>query len=99
MHETFYAATFVHNKKPYPCSHGEIMRNPPLIPGGFSPNTEVIITVRDELFGDGARPVKGQPCDLKAEDGTNYALQIVGVTTSPGETLQRFLCHDRYQAA
>lgn len=102
-HERFYGATFVWNGIQYPCTHGDIIRNPPLIMGGFSPDMEVTVTVRDCLFGEAneTRPKKGDQCFLQPDPdkGSVFALQITTVMTSVGDVIQKFVCHDANQGA
>ena len=103
VHERFYEATFTWNGLNLPCTHGDISRNPPLITGGFSPDTEVLVTVRDEMFGapNALRPKKGDPCFLQPDPDNNtvFSLQVTTVMTSVGDVIQKFLCHDVNQGA
>lgn len=103
VHEKFYGAQFIWNGVAYPCTHGDVTRNPPLMMGGFSPDTEVLITVRDSKFGDASnlRPKKGDPCFLQPDPDNNtvFSLQVMTVTTSVGDIIQKFLCKDVNQGA
>jgi len=74
------------------------MRNPNFVVGGFSPNVLVMITVRDELFPDAARPKKGHFCTLTTLDG-NFDLQIGEWTSGAGEVIWKFTLWDRSQNA
>jgi hypothetical protein len=102
-HERFYGATFIWNGVPYPCTHGDIIQNPALIMGGFSANTEVIVSVRWDQFGDGnaLRPKKADQCFLQPDPDNNsvFALYVTTVMTSVGDVVVKFLCHDQNQGA
>lgn len=102
-HEKFYGATFTWNGLNLPCTHGDIVRNPPLMTGGFSPDMEVLITVRDHKFGAASnlRPKKGDECFLQPDPDNNtvFALYVGTVMTSVGDVLQKFLCKDVNQGA
>lgn len=103
VHERFYGATFIWNGQSFPCTHGDISRNPPLIVGGFSPGMEVLVTVRDEMFGapNASRPKKGDYAFLQPDPDNNtvFSLQIQTVMTSAGDVIQKFICHDANQGA
>jgi len=103
VHERFYGATFTWNGLNLPCTHGDVVRNPELITGGFSADTQVLITVRDEEFGDAnaLRPKKGDACFLQPDPdkSTVFSLYVTTATTSVGDALQKFLCHDSNQGA
>ena len=71
--------------------------------GGLSPDTEVLITVRDEVFGDASkpRPTKGHDCFLQPDPDNNtvFSLKIGTVMTSVGDLIQKFICKDNNQGA
>jgi hypothetical protein len=92
-HEALYGAVFIWNDMEFPCTHGDITTNPALITGGYSPHTEVTITVRTEAFGDGPSPAKDQPCFLRPGGiPGDIALKIATVQTSVGAVIQKLLC-------
>ncbi|MEN6533362.1 MAG: hypothetical protein ABFD89_06845 [Bryobacteraceae bacterium] len=92
-HEALYGAVFIWNGNEFPCTHGDITTNPPLITGGYSPQSEVWVTVRTESFGAGPYPTKDQPCFLRpvAGDGV-LALKVATVQASVGDVIQKILC-------
>lgn len=103
-HEAFFEATWSWPETgptDFPCTHGDIMRNPPLQAGGFSPNLLVTLTVRDELFGavSARRPKKGDRCTLTSKLGQTFLLQVGTNYSSTGDLFQRFDCWDRDQGA
>ena len=99
IHETIYGATWIWNDQQFPCTHGDIMQNPPLMTGGFSPNTEVTVTVRTELLGD-SFPKKGDPCSLVINDkNKTFALQVQTIFSVIGDPFIKMLCMDLNQGA
>ena len=92
-HEALYEAMLIWNGVEFPCTHGDIITNPPLVMGGYSPSTEVWVTVRAELFGDGPFPVKDQPCYLQPVAGGGViALKFATDQTSVADVIHKFLC-------
>jgi hypothetical protein len=102
-HEDLFGAVFIWKNMAFPCTHGDITRNPALIMGGLSPDTDVIITVRGDVFGDASqpRPTKGNDCFLQPDPDNNtvFALKIGTVMTSVGDLIQKFICKDNNQGA
>src|ERR1035437_9052161 len=85
-HEVLYEATWIWSGQEFPCTHGDITKNPMLIMGGYSPDTQVWITVRMALFGDGPMPVKDQLCFLSSVvAGGVLALKVSTIETSVGD--------------
>ena len=101
LHEGYYGAVWRWNGLTFPCTHDEILTNPPLMVGGYSPNTHVTVCLRRELFAPGERvPVKGDDCMLiPAEHAAEVALQVQSVVSSPGDVLVKFVCTAQAQAA
>jgi hypothetical protein len=103
VHETFYAATFRWRDKNIPCAHGDIVKNPPLIEGGFSPNVEVTISIRvaSLIAADLAayRPAKGDWCSLTPWRGSALNLRVETVATNTGDAILVLNCVSRNQNA
>ena len=99
VHERRYGATWIWNHQQFPCTHGDINQNPPLVIGGFSPATDVTVTIRTELFGD-LLPHKGDDCSLviNARNET-FALKVGTVTTAVGDPFLKILCTDVNEGA
>ena len=97
-HEALFEAVFIWHGLEFPCVHGDITTNPALIMGGYSPDTEVLVTVRMELFpfdenGHQLLPAKDQPCFLRpAGGGGVIALKVATVETSVGDAIQNIHC-------
>src|ERR1019366_6011660 len=93
VHEALYGAVFIWQGLEFPCVHGDITTNPRLILGGYSPSTEVLVTVRTELFpfdvnGHQLGPVKDQSCFLRpVHSGGVLSLKIATVETSVGDAI------------
>jgi hypothetical protein len=97
-HETLYGAIFKWSSLEVPCNHDGVMQNPPLMEGGFSPNTQTMISVRRDLFAT-TIPKKGDRCQLLVTADKSFNLQVQTVTTSPGNYFLNLLCADTYQGA
>lgn len=98
VHERLYEGWFTWNNIGFPACHGEILRNPTLVQGGFSPNVLVMVTVRDELFPTSDRPSKGDYCTLQTLNET-LELMIGEMPSGSGELIWKFLLWDRAQGA
>lgn len=100
VHERLYEATWIWNGHEFPCTQTDLTTNPRLILGGYSPDTEVMVTIRGELFGDGPYPVKDQICYLRPKPGgTVIALRVGTIETSIGEVIQKIHCTSADQHA
>lgn len=99
VHENLYGAVFIIHGVNYPCTHGEIVKGVPLVEGGFSPDTNVTITVRTAAFA-GVLPNKGEKCQLQATDDTGlFRLRVETIIFPPGRTHLTMLCVNENQGA
>lgn len=98
--EQFYEAIFIwpEGGEPLPCNCGDILRNPPLMVGGFSPSVHASVCVRSDLFKHGQRPSKGDFCTIKTKQQRDpLPMRVETVTT--GQELIEIACVSRDQAA
>ena len=98
IHERYYEATWIWNGVQFPCTHGDVIQNPPLITGGLSPSTEVTVTVRTELFGN-RLPRKGDLCSLNIIENETFPLQVGTVVSVVGDPFLKITCLDQNQGA
>lgn len=77
------------NGADWPCVANAAAAGKNLGPGGFSPEADLILFVRDEVFGAGSRP---QPAQKLIYDLRTYRIETVSVL--PGRGLLRLACVD-----
>lgn len=63
-------------KSSYPCSMGTTGMAARLVAGGFSPNAEVLVTVRKSAMAGVPAYKTGRPLQLTSRDGTTRNLKI-----------------------
>lgn len=97
--EESYGAKFVWNNLEVVCTHDGVMQNPPLMEGGFSPNTQTQVVIRRSLITSTNLPKKGENCVLKVSATKSFSLRVQTVTTSPGNLFLTILCMDANQGA
>jgi len=101
IHETIYEGRFQWpaNGADFPCTHSEVIRNPPLVMGGYSPDASVNITVRTDQFA-GSRPGKDDFCRLKVRGATDWLpLKVATIVNPPGDLTVTFMCVAENQGA
>jgi len=86
--------TFVWNGSIYGCTTTSATKTKDLTPGGFSPDTDLNLFVRAELFDSGGQP---QPKDKITYKDTLY--RISDVVTLPGDSVLRLGCMDANRKA
>lgn len=79
---TWYDGTYV-------CSTTSSTKTKDLTPGGFTPDADLVLYVRAELFAADDQP---QPKDKLTYKGTLY--RIADVVTLPGDGLLKLVCMD-----
>jgi hypothetical protein len=93
VNERMYEAVWRWGGKDYPCTHGDILINPPLILGGYSPHTVVVVSVRTQLFGNGPFPVKDQECALTTRRVIGpIAMKVGTIEISAGDVVRKMEC-------
>lgn len=88
------APSFTLNGTTYPCTTTSATKTKDLTPGGFSPDTDINLFVRAELFSADALP---QPKDKLTHKDTTY--RIAEVVTLPGDSVLRLGCMDANRKA
>lgn len=83
------AKTFAWNGSSFPCAVSSDRRSRRLDSGGFEPESDLVLFVRVELFGGGARPTSKQT--LTYADKT---WRIENVVAPAGEPFLRLVCAD-----
>lgn len=78
--------TFTWNETPYPCTTTAATKSKLLTPGGFTPEADLILFVRAELFAPDNRP---EPKEKITYQGTVYRLDEV--VTLPGDGLLKLV--------
>lgn len=99
VHEDIYQATMNWQGTDYPCSHDSIFRNPVMVFGGVSPDTQGTVTVRLSLFdanADGTPnvPAKGNNVTLTVAPGFVYDMRVEQSAISVGASLLTMVCKD-----
>ena len=84
--------SFSWNGTDYPCTTTSATKTKDLTPGGFSPDTDINLFVRAELFSS-----QPQPKDKLTYKDTLY--RISEVVTLPGDSVLRIGCMDANRKA
>lgn len=86
--------TFTWYDSTYPCTTTSATKTKDLTPGGFSPDADLILFVRAELFAADDLPEPKEKLTYRAN-----VFRIADVVTLPGDGLLKLVCMDANRKA
>lgn len=105
VQERLFPVVFRWRDKDHAASSNSVVKNPRLVEGGFSPDTECQVCVRDSEFSrvNGTyRPRKGDACSLTTTNGvfaTNRLMRVQTIEQTEGDGAWLLTLGDANQGA